>query len=232
MRSLAIAAIAVCCAIGTAANASAAGVKKIILGQLGQTTRSMGIHSWYAEASHTYWTVDADQYLVIVKHVNSDWDAVLLQNGHRGYVRSDSVNLMPFQVTKTVSQSPSSPDNDRAWAAENALNYIGTPYVWGGNSLTAGVDCSGFVKDLFGKIGIDLPRTAAEQALVGQPIYRYEDLQRGDRLYFWDKKRGKIGHTGLYIGGGYFVHSSVNHHGVATDYLSEHWRNMLVAARR
>ena len=77
-----------------------------------------------------------------------------------------------------------------------------------------------------------LPRTAAEQALVGQPVCRLEDLQSGDRLYFWEKKRSKIGHTGLYLGNGYFVHSSSGNHGVATDYLTPRWRAILVAARR
>ena len=68
---------------------------------------------------------------------------------------------------------------------------------------------------------------------MGQQITRLEDLQAGDRLYFWENKRGKIGHTGIYLGKGYFVHSSVGNHGVATDYLgSKNWLKILVAARR
>ena len=106
------------------------------------------------------------------------------------------------------------------------------PYKWGGNDILNGIDCSGFVKKLYGSIGVSLPRTAAEQVRVGQPVLRYEDLQPGDRLYFWSKSRKKIGHTGIYIGGCYFTHASSCHHGVATDYLSAKWRKMLVAARR
>jgi len=68
---------------------------------------------------------------------------------------------------------------------------------------------------------------------VGTPVTRLEDLQPGDRLYFWDAKRGMIGHTGIYLGGGYFVHSSRGHGGVNTDYLGQKkWLNILVAARR
>jgi cell wall-associated NlpC family hydrolase len=87
---------------------------------------------------------------------------------------------------------------------------------------------------MFGEVAhIQLPRTAAEQVKVGQPVRRLDELRAGDRLYFWDKKRGKVGHTGIYLGGGYFVHSSRSHNGVATDYLgSRTWLNMLVAARR
>lgn len=223
--------ISIIAALALASGAMGAG-KRVVLGQLGQTTRAMGIHADTSNTSHVYWQVPEDQYLVIANHVNKTWDAVLLENGHRGYVRSDSIVLMPFQVTKSVEPGSVAAAGSREWVAQDALQYIGTPYVWGGNSLTAGVDCSGFVKDLYGKIGVDLPRTAAEQALVGKPIYRLEDLQPGDRLYFWENKRDKIGHTGLYIGGGYFVHSSMGHHGVATDYLSARWRKILVAARR
>jgi cell wall-associated NlpC family hydrolase len=121
----------------------------------------------------------------------------------------------------------------RSKMADYSLKFQGTPYVWGGNDELNGIDCSGFVKKMYGKIGLSLPRTAAEQALVGKPIYNLEDLQKGDRLYFWDKKRGKIGHTGIYLGDGNFVHSSSGRGGVATDYLgSDRWLKILVAARR
>ncbi|MCG9894787.1 MAG: C40 family peptidase, partial [Fimbriimonadaceae bacterium] len=118
------------------------------------------------------------------------------------------------------------------------FNYIGTRYVWGGNSLTGGIDCSGFVKELYEGIGVNLPRTAREQARVGKPIERLEDLRAGDRLYFWDRRRGYIGHTGIFLGyhpdgGAYFIHSSSNNRGVATDDLrNPKWRNILVGARR
>lgn len=65
------------------------------------------------------------------------------------------------------------------------------------------------------------------------PITRYEDLQPGDRLYFWSTSRNKVGHTGIYLGNGYFSHSSTTNGGVATDNLGNpHWQKMLVAARR
>ena len=121
----------------------------------------------------------------------------------------------------------------RTQMALEAMRLEGTtPYKWGGNELGSGIDCSGFVKKMYGMIGLGLPRTASEQATVGVPITRLEDLQTGDRLYFYEAKRNKIGHTGIYLGGGYFVHSSSGHKGIARDYLSERWRKILVAARR
>jgi len=120
---------------------------------------------------------------------------------------------------------------------EYSYQYIGTPYKWGGEDIGRGIDCSGFVKKVFGTIGVNLPRVASDQALVGTPIERLEDLQPGDRLYFWENKRGKIGHTGIFIGfkdnHAFFIHSSVSHHGINTDDLAlEKWRRILVAARR
>ena len=109
----------------------------------------------------------------------------------------------------------------RGAVADYALKFKGTPYVWGGNNLTGGIDCSGFVKQLYGAIGLELPRTAAEQVNVGLQVQRLEQLQKGDRLYFWDYKRNCVGHTGIYLGNGYFVHSSMTHKGVDTDYLGE-----------
>ncbi|HXH60610.1 MAG TPA: NlpC/P60 family protein, partial [Fimbriimonadaceae bacterium] len=95
-----------------------------------------------------------------------------------------------------------------------------------------------FVKDVFADIGVELPRTAAEQYKVGTPVTRLEDLKPGDRLYFWDNKRGIIGHTGIFVGfqsdgGAYFIHSSKSRGGVATsDLRNPMWRRLLVAARR
>ena len=149
-----------------------------------------------------------------------------MSNGIYGYVRASKVAKLP-QLVRQASGNAS-----RAAAAKKGLNYIGTPYVWGGDSITSGIDCSGFVKKLYGDIGINLPRTAAEQAKVGTRITRLEDLKAGDRLYFWEKKRATIGHTGLYLGNGYFVHSSRGHNGVNTDQLTEKWQRILVAARR
>jgi cell wall-associated NlpC family hydrolase len=115
-----------------------------------------------------------------------------------------------------------------------ALKFQGTPYEWGGNDLVNGIDCSGFVKQVMkGTIGYNLPRTAAEQALVGTPIRRFEDLRPGDRLYFRMRSESKISHTGIYMGNWRFVHSSHGKGGVSTDSLTKaSWRNMLVAARR
>jgi cell wall-associated NlpC family hydrolase len=218
-----------------------------VLGRLGQTVSSASIYASKSTRSRVYFKVKAYEYL-IVRSPQGNWTPVVMENGSLGYLPNTKVAVLPYNVTtgglsggtknssggRVTAPTPSrGQSGSKARTAERALEYIGTPYKWGGNDLNRGIDCSGLVQQLFGEIGIDLPRTAREQALVGQPIKYIQDLQAGDRLYFWDKKRGRIGHTGIYMGNNFFVHSSVNNKGVATDDLrNPKWRAMLVSARR
>lgn len=218
---------------------------KVVLGKLGQITAATKIYARPSSTARVYYRAKAYEYIVLNPYKTPDWYRVLLQNKTYGYVQASKVAELPYQVTMPSRQAPriSSPNSGMgepavasrgAGAAANyALNFIGTPYQWGGEDLRNGIDCSGLVLKCFGKIGVNLPRTADEQSRVGMKITRLEDLQAGDRLYFWSKSRGKIGHTGIYLGNGYFVHASSNHGKVATDYLgTQHWLNMLVDARR
>lgn len=219
----------------------------VVLGKLGQATKASTIYARQTTASRAYYRVNAYDYLVVLPSNSKDWFKVLLQNGNYGFVRSFAVARLPYDVTcsaeamrgargSTASRSRSIRQvgsGAGAQVAGNSQYYIGAPYKWGGNDPNSGIDCSAFVKMLYGQIGVDLPRTAAEQALVGQEITMLEDLRAGDRLYFWSRSRGKIGHTGVYLGNGYFTHSSSSNGGVVTSYLgAAEWRNKLVAARR
>jgi cell wall-associated NlpC family hydrolase len=81
-----------------------------------------------------------------------------------------------------------------------ALRYLGVPYRWGGAS-PSGFDCSGFVMYVYAKIGISLPHHAASQYGYGRPVAR-SSLRAGDLVFF-----NGLGHNGIYIGGGRFVHA-------------------------
>lgn len=86
-----------------------------------------------------------------------------------------------------------------------ALQFVGNPYVWGGNSLTKGVDCSGFTKQVYKKFGITLPRTSYTQPKAGKKI-KASQAQPGD-LFFYGDSDG-INHVAIYIGNGKIVHAS------------------------
>ena len=78
---------------------------------------------------------------------------------------------------------------------------IGVPYVWGGTSPGAGLDCSGFTQWAYKQVGVNLPRTTYDQINVGTPIYNQSDLQVGDLIF------PSVGHVGLYLGDGQMIHA-------------------------
>jgi cell wall-associated NlpC family hydrolase len=115
-------------------------------------------------------------------------------------------------------------------AVAQALTWLGTRYVYGGTSRR-GIDCSALVQTSFRAIGYGLPRTAAQQSRVGQPVDP-TNLQPGDRLYF-SASGTRVDHTGLYMGNGMFVHASGRGRGVIVSNLFDrrNW-NIFVGARR
>jgi cell wall-associated NlpC family hydrolase len=115
--------------------------------------------------------------------------------------------------------------------ALSALGLLGVPYKWGGNSARTGLDCSGFVKNVFAQAGIDLPRVAAEQAQAAQPI-EVAALEPGD-LVFFNTMRRRFSHVGIYIGDGRFVHAPRAGSVVRIEDMNgSYWQQRFNGARR
>lgn len=106
---------------------------------------------------------------------------------------------------KTVSASSISGSFTGRKLVNYAKQFIGNPYRYGGNSLTSGIDCSGFTQQIFAKFGYNISRTSSSQAGEGVRVST-SSLQPGD-LLFYGGKRG-INHVAVYIGGGQVVHAS------------------------
>ena len=108
-----------------------------------------------------------------------------------------------------------------------AMQYLGIPYKWGGSSPSTGFDCSGFVMFVYSQVGVSLPHNAAAQYGVGTPVAKGE-LQPGDLVFF-----NGLGHNGIYIGGGNFIHSPHTGDVVKISSLGQDWyARTWVGARR
>lgn len=89
-----------------------------------------------------------------------------------------------------------------------ACQFIGNPYVWGGESLTNGADCSGFIKSVYANFGISLPHSSVALQRAGSEV-SYENAQPGDIVCY-------AGHVAIYMGGGQIVHASSPSTGIKT----------------
>jgi cell wall-associated NlpC family hydrolase len=130
-------------------------------------------------------------------------------------------------VTETLVPAPP-PDGSRAsQVIAIAMQYLGIPYVWGGASPSQGFDCSGLTTYVFAQIGISLPHHAASQYGYGVPVSR-DDLQPADLVFF-----DGLGHMGMYIGGGQFIHAPHTGDVVKISSIYEDWyASTWVGARR
>lgn len=148
------------------------------------------------------------------------WYRVQLSDGRTGWVSGTylRVNDRQQMVNKVIS---------------TAKSFLGTPYVWGGESpQEGGFDCSGFTQYVFKQAGYSLNRISSDQAKNGIYVSR-ANIQPGDLLFYSFKANGVIDHVGIYIGNGQMIHSpkpgdSVKITSVGTDY----WRSRYVTARR
>ena len=87
-------------------------------------------------------------------------------------------------------------------------SYLGKPYVWAEEGPYA-FDCSGLTYNIYGSMGIEIPRVAREQAKMGKQV-KFKNLYYGDLIFFGspNKKSQRINHVGIYLGDGWFAHAS------------------------
>ncbi len=136
--------------------------------------------------------------------------------------------------TTTTSRGRTAPPAGRVLGT--AEQYIGVPYKWGGTSPETGFDCSGYVRYVYARQGVRLPRTSREQAGAGQDVAaRLSALRAGDLMLFAESKQ-PISHVAIYAGGGRIIHSSSSGGGVRYDVLDTRrgawYVQHMVAARR
>lgn len=148
---------------------------------------------------------------------------VALPSGQFGWVKNCAL-LAPKDLQGTAQS-----------VVDEALSYLGTPYLWGG-SCVKGFDCSGLVRQCYFMAGILLPRNASEQLRCGDPVDvsrvlsgDFSTLAPGDLLFFGNHETGRVSHVAIYAGDGHIVHSSmvVRYNSLlkeAPDYYENAWR--------
>ena len=142
----------------------------------------------------------------------------------RGFDPESSRTEMPRQPRLGPSRGAESRRGQRV--VEIARKQVGTPYRFGGTS-PSGFDCSGLVRYVYAQVGVSLPHNAAKQYRYGSPVSR-DRLEPGD-LVFFDRLR----HSGIYIGGGRFIHARQTGKHVSIASLDDGWyAESWVGARR
>ncbi len=138
-------------------------------------------------------------------------------------------------ASKTGSDPEANPEYTelplRMRLAGAGLGFLGTRYRWTGTSEHSGFDCSGFVKHLFEKFDIVLPRSSREQYKVGEKVDK-DKLEVGDLVFF--SSRGKTPtHVGVYLGDNMFLHAARKARDVIISNLSAAWYSKrFLGARR
>ncbi|MBR4207542.1 MAG: C40 family peptidase [Lachnospiraceae bacterium] len=136
------------------------------------------------------------------------------------YVSSDYVSIeekLDTAVTMKDLLYGGGVSNTRVDMVQYAKQFVGNPYVWGGTSLTKGIDCSGFTMVIYKKYGVSLPHHAASQAKMGKKVTQ-KDIRPGDLVFY--AKGGRINHVAMYIGNGQVVHASNRKTGIKISTLN------------
>jgi cell wall-associated NlpC family hydrolase len=132
---------------------------------------------------------------------------------------------VPVSSATPVAPPTAAPPPTHGGVVGIAMRYLGTPYVWGGAS-PSGFDCSGFVMYVYAQMGVSLPHSSYAQYGYGSPV-SMSQLQPGDLVFF-----DGLGHVGIYVGGGSFIHAPHTGDVVKISSLTGWYASTFVGGRR
>ena len=135
------------------------------------------------------------------------------------YALNEAIKFTPAKDSSSGASSDgsgsSTKQSRRSQLVNYALQFVGNRYVWGGTSLTNGVDCSGFTMRVMEKFGVSLPHYSGSQAQMGKKVPS-ATMKPGD-LIFYAGSNGKVNHVAIYIGNGRIVHAASRRSGIKTS---------------
>ena len=119
---------------------------------------------------------------------------------------------------------------NQALMERSIKSFIGTPYVWGGETRR-GTDCSGFTRTVYHEQGVIIPRVSYQQFTIGSVI-RQRDLKYGDLIFFNKNGWGRVSHVGVYVGNGQFAHASCSKGVTVSKLAKRYYSKRFTGARR
>lgn len=178
--------------------------------------------------------------VVKVIGINAGWFKVQSSKG-TGYIHPEYVEITKYSgssgssssgssanAIQLSSNSSSSSGSVRSDIVSYAANFLGVKYKYGASSPSKGFDCSGLVKYVYSHFGISLSRSSASQYSGSRRISKSE-LKLGDLVFFSGPSGGsRVGHVGIYVGGGQFIHApspgkSVRYESLSNSYYARHY---------
>ena len=179
------------------------------------------------------WTTIRREETYIVTNQLDGWVEIEIdEDTDKGYIStSNNYVEIRYALDQAIEFHPATkgPTTLRTNIKNTALKYIGGAYVWGGNTLGSGVDCSGFVQQIYKLYGVKLPRVSKEQAKSGVAVSS-GNKKVGD-LIFYANSNGIVDHVAIYIGNNQVVHAASTKAGIKIsnwDYRTPHSiRNVL-----
>lgn len=232
----------------TVTNIATSGNKKAII-----TVETAKVRAKASTSSETLGFLDYGDEIVLLEK-DGDWYRINFEN-KTGYVKNTLFKIIDEPVSsrslteereeikqeevketeKAETPEASEPiiSSNTSGVVDYAKQYLGYPYIVGGKNPTTGFDCSGFTRYVFLNFGYSLGATAASQTNIGTEISR-DDLKPGDLILFLNEEKTGIGHTGIYLDRGEFIHAANPQRGVVTDNLNtnSYYNERFVSARR
>lgn len=143
---------------------------------------------------------------------------------------TSKTNTTSKTTTQKTTSQPVSTGSKGQQIVADAKQFIGNPYVYGGNSLTNGVDCSGFTQQIMARHGISISRSSSAQYANNGYSISSKELQPGDLTFYG--YNGKVSHVAIYMGNGKIIHANDERTGITTSNVFPSGGKPYIGAKR